>query len=108
MNQLETLGLIPELQGGEIDPETIRGAREEHLRLILDERDGNLIKTMDDKLNAMEQRLIAALKPQDPDPRFVQDSVAETPVLSRLLAQSNNNVEIKNKNELNRIVNCEH
>jgi hypothetical protein len=29
-------------------------------------------------------------------------------VLSRLLAQSNNNVEIKNKNELNRIVNCEH
>ena len=29
-------------------------------------------------------------------------------VLSRLLAQSNNNVESKNKNELNRIVNCEH
>lgn len=34
---------------------------------------------MDDELNAMEQRLITALKPRDPDPRIIQESVAETP-----------------------------
>jgi hypothetical protein len=90
MQQLEALGIVPELQGGEMDIETLRGAREEHLSIILDERDSNITKIMDKKLdelsrnqttflNAMEQRIIDQLRPQKPKHRVVQDSIDGTP-----------------------------
>jgi hypothetical protein len=79
LQQLEHLGLIPELQGEEMDIESIRGAREENLRIMLDERDESLTKIMDQKLvelarsqttflNAMEQRLVTQLAPRNPEP----------------------------------------
>lgn len=73
-----------------MDIETLRGAREEHLSIILDERDSNITKIMDKKLdelsrnqttflNAMEQRIIDQLRPQKPKHRVVQDSIDGTP-----------------------------